>query len=384
MSVTLTTVLLSAALSQATGRPSGPTPVRASLEQPAAFVNLGAPSGADQFERGIGTATFDVVDQVAGDAAPWGDTGTVSAEVRTAGGTWGIELTQVGFPQGAEGLAPGFPVQGGVVRDVALHGGAPRGYAAFPRTRAAAAVWGLGTVRLNGRVVAERVPVYAAALVEGFHADDDTHRVLPGGRALDAELHVVALAVPLQVDPRGFVELSFDEVRIEAAGTPVRAVARVDSTVAPAQPGGAAIAATTAVPLAATAAQTGVGGSGTPGSDTGSAATGASSTAAAQQATGLVRTPDPLTTRTGTALIATPPPANATPGVPLPTTPAALSAAPATALPTTTTPTALPGNTPATALPTTPAPTSPFTTTPGTATPPGTTAPTGPVTPVTP
>jgi len=151
------------------------------------------------------------------------DTGQVEARLRVGVDEYVIRMTQVGAAQ---------PVHGGVVTRAAVHGASGLGYSFMTPSRAAAAVWGVGEVSLNGKVISRTAEIYAEALVQGAHADDETHRILRDARAGDAEVNVIATGLPTDVVPLGYVELDFEDVQISIDGEPVQSLASVPNEAA--------------------------------------------------------------------------------------------------------------------------------------------------------
>jgi hypothetical protein len=208
----------------------------------AGFFAQGAVPFPNFYERGLGSAELTVVDRTAAPGASYGDTARLDARFRLGGVEYQVELTEAGFPpQQAGGAAverqlprPWHSVEGGVILDRDLNGNSGLGWPATTRVHAAAAVWGVGRVSLNGRLITDSAVIHVAALSHGAQADDDTHLTLPQAREGDAELHVLAWNVPTSVEPRGFIQFSFDDVEISLADLPVGAVASVPNV----NPGG--------------------------------------------------------------------------------------------------------------------------------------------------
>jgi hypothetical protein len=121
-----------------------------------------------------------------------------------------------------------------VILDRDLNGNSGLGWPATTRVHAAAAVWGVGRVLLNGQLITDTAVIHVAALSHGAQADDETHLALPQAREGDTELHVLVWNVPQSAEPRGFIQFSFDDVEISLADLPVRAVAAVPNV----NPGG--------------------------------------------------------------------------------------------------------------------------------------------------
>jgi hypothetical protein len=244
------------------------------------FFTQGTIPFTDLFERGTGSAELSVTDRIADPRATYGDAGSLVATFDIAGDTYRVELDQAGFPP-AQALAarpvvgslPGAPAQpigGGVVLGQDMHGGALLGSSNTSRVHAAAAVWGIGRVWRNGQLLTDSALIHAAALERGAHADDETFRTLPVARPGDTELTVLALNLPREAEPRGFIQFDFDNVAITVNGRDVPVVAAVPTAgnptgVAPPTtpvPGGASLG---AVPNSTLSQQQGVGGSGTAG-----------------------------------------------------------------------------------------------------------------------
>jgi hypothetical protein len=187
------------------------------------------------WERSTGSASLSVEDRVLDPSASYGDKGRVEARFRLGTSEYQIELTQPGFPPaqiaGAAAAGPlprpGHPIGGGVLVDLDVYGNSGLGWMATTRVHAAAAVWGVGRVSINGRLVTDTAIVHAAALSHGAQADDDTHVTLPQARTGDSELQVLVWNLPLNVEPRGFVQLSFDDVEIDFDGAVLKSVAQV-------------------------------------------------------------------------------------------------------------------------------------------------------------
>ncbi|WNG59393.1 hypothetical protein F0U59_35265 [Archangium gephyra] len=244
------------------------------------FFTQGTIPFTDLFERGTGWAELSVQDRIEDYRATYGDAGSLVATFDIGGDSYRVELDQVGFPP-AQALAtppvmgplpgaPAQPIAGGVVFNQDMHGGAVLGFANTSRVHAAAAVWGIGRVWRNGELLTDAALIHAAALDQGSHADDDTFRTLPVARPGDTELTVLAWNLPLQAEPRGFIQFDFDNVAITVNGRDVPAVAVVPTAgnlagVAPPSspvPGGVSLG---AVPNM----QQGVGGSGVAGTQPG-------------------------------------------------------------------------------------------------------------------
>lgn len=218
-----------AALGGAVVQGAAPIRVEARQTSPVGFVTTGPIPFTDAYTRVEGTVSLEVEDRVA--TATRGDRGRLTAAFAVDGARYELTLDEVGLPPSWI-RAIGHPIEGGVVIDRTVNGGAPIGFAATTPARAAAVLWGVGEVRKNGELVSDRALVIAQVLRAGTHADDDTHRLLPEARALDGEIEVLALGLPVEVDPRGFLQIGFDEVRITVEGDPLpleEAIATVPS-----------------------------------------------------------------------------------------------------------------------------------------------------------
>ncbi|MDC0715020.1 elastin [Stigmatella sp. ncwal1] len=187
------------------------------------------------WERGIGSASLTAEDRVADPGALYGDKAHLEARFRLGTAEYQIELTQPGFPPAqVSGAAlagplprPGHPMGGGVLVDQDVYGNSGIGWMATTRVHAAAAVWGVGRVSINGRLLTDSAIIHAAALSHGAQADDDTHVTLPQARTGDSELQILVWNLPLNVEPRGFLQISFDDVEIDFDGTMLKSVAQV-------------------------------------------------------------------------------------------------------------------------------------------------------------
>jgi hypothetical protein len=161
----------------------------------------------------------EVEDLVRAPFAASGDEARLEVELRRSGDTYLIELITTGFPPGAE--VP-FPAPAGGVRlNTLVFGRTGVGWPAMTLTRAALTLWGRARVSRNGEVVAHNARLFAAALVDGIHADDGTFRMLPEARPEDLELWVQIDELPPEADPRGFMAIGFDDVDIQVGGIPV-------------------------------------------------------------------------------------------------------------------------------------------------------------------
>jgi hypothetical protein len=207
---------------------------------PVGFFAQGTTPYPNQFERGYGSASLNAEDRVPALGALYGDKARLEAEFRLGETRYRVELTEPGFPPvqapGATAgslaaLRPGFPVGGGVILDRDLNGGSGFGWTATTQVHAAVAVWGVGSVWRNGQLITDRAVIQAAALSHGSQADDETHSTLPAARAGDTELHVLVWNLPRNAEPRGFLQLSFDDVEINLAGQNVPSVAALPNVV---------------------------------------------------------------------------------------------------------------------------------------------------------
>lgn len=200
------------------------------------YFTQGPTPFSDLFERGAGSVQFSARERIADPRATYGDAGRLEATFTLGATTYRVELDQPGFPPAPAGAAqgsgplpppPAQPISGGVVVNQELHGGAALGSPTMSRVHAAAALWGVGRLWRNGQLITDKAIVHAAALSHGAHADDDTFRVLPVGREGDTELSVLVWNLPLQLEPRGFIQFDFDDVAIAVNGLEVRALAAV-------------------------------------------------------------------------------------------------------------------------------------------------------------
>lgn len=333
-----------------------------------AFFMTGADPVADEWQSAIGHVSLSAEDRVQLPGATWGDQGTLHAEIRYGGDTWTLDLTQPGFPADASGRASPvrgwvrFPISGGVLTDANLQGYTGLGLLRGPLVHAAAAIWGEGTVRLNGQLVTDHALVEADALSAGDHADDQSFRTLTTARDGDAEIVIFATNLPVDRVPRGFVLVGFDDVRISVGGQVVASQITIPSS---GTQGPAEVAGSTG-PVYAPSPILGVGGSGGAGTATNPqtvtppgaiGGTGFSSSGIPASppvanngatTTALPATPAPLTSTPATPLIPMPSPANATPATALPATPPVTAPAGTGTTGTVTTPatgTATPGTT---------------------------------------
>lgn len=199
---------------------------RASSTSPSAFVANGPDPTVDAFVDAVGDVTVDVRDRVNAPVATYGDRGTFEADLRVGVDTFRITLETVGAPpavdaQGnarAEGLPFAVPLAGGVRLNAIALGYSGIGPRSAP-ARAAFVVFGHARVELNGRPIADRAPAQIIALATGVHADDGTHRRLPGARRGDTELIVFVPRVdPSQWAP-GYLYAVFEDVAVEVGGT---------------------------------------------------------------------------------------------------------------------------------------------------------------------
>ncbi|WP_244238297.1 hypothetical protein [Corallococcus terminator] len=210
----------------------------ARTEQPGGYFIQGPLPFSDLTERGTGQMSLSVEDRVGLANATFGDKAQLSANLRIGGADYRVELTQTGFPpaqamaRAPEGPLPRPPphlIEGGVLMGTPLYGDSGLGWRATTRAHAAMAVWGIGSVWRNGTLLTDSALVHAAALDAGTFADDDTKRILREARPGDAELVVLVWNLPVQQEPRGFLQFVFDEVAINVEGVPVPSVAVVPS-----------------------------------------------------------------------------------------------------------------------------------------------------------
>jgi hypothetical protein len=208
----------------------------------AGFFAQGAVPYPNLYERGTGTVDLTVEDRTGVPGATYGDTARLDARFRLGVLEYQVELTQTGFPPPQAGGAaaarplprPGHMVEGGVILDRDLNGNSGLGWMATTRVHAAAAVWGVGRVLVNGELITDSAVIYVSALSHGAQADDETHLTLPQARQGDTELHVLVWNLPASAEPRGFIQFSFDDVEIELDDVTVKAVAAVPNV----NPGG--------------------------------------------------------------------------------------------------------------------------------------------------
>ncbi|NTX36236.1 hypothetical protein HUA74_14005 [Myxococcus sp. CA051A] len=211
----------------------------ARTEQPDAFFIQGPLPFTDLAESGRGSADLTVEDRVDAPEATYGDKASFFASFRLGATDYRVELSQAGFPP-AQALAqapsrplpppPPHTVAGGVLLNVPLYGNSGLGWSAMTRTHAAVAVWGVGSVWRNGRLLTDTAFVHVGALDAGAFADDDTHRMLRQARVGDAELVVLVWNLPPEAEPRGFLQFIFEDVAIQVDGVSVRSVAVVENT----------------------------------------------------------------------------------------------------------------------------------------------------------
>ncbi|MCP3163658.1 hypothetical protein [Myxococcus qinghaiensis] len=236
----LTTFLLSGLLAAG---PGGFTfegrQASARTEQPDAFFIQGPLPFTDLAESGRGSANLTVEDRVDLPGATYGDKAAFSALFQLGATDYRVELSQAGFPPSqALGQAPSRPlpqppphtVGGGVLLNVPLYGNSGLGWSAMTRTHAAVAVWGVGSVWRNGRLLTDTAFVHVGALDAGAFADDDTHRMLRQARVGDTELVVLVWNLPPEAEPRGFLQFIFEDVAINVDGVSVRSVEVVENT----------------------------------------------------------------------------------------------------------------------------------------------------------
>jgi hypothetical protein len=242
MAGTLTSILLSGVLAAAPGGDGFTFEGReasARTEQPDGYFFQGTLPFGDLTERGTGQASLSVQDRVGIANATFGDKATLTASLRIGGSDYRVELTQTGFPPAqAMARAPSGPlppapphlIEGGVLMGTPLYGETGIGWRATTRAHAAMAVWGIGSVWRDGKLLTDSALVHAAALDAGTYADDDTKRLLREARPGDAELVVVAWNLPVQAEPRGFIQFLYDNVAIEVDGSRVPSVAVVPTS----------------------------------------------------------------------------------------------------------------------------------------------------------
>jgi hypothetical protein len=326
-------------LAQVGGVSFSGTKVSASDKNGSAFVMTGVDPTADEWRPTLGHVSLSVDDRVEMPNATFGDQGTLHAEVRDADGdSWTVDLDRPGFPvRAGQPASPvrgwlRFPMAGGVLTDTDLQGFTGVGLLRGPQVHAAAAVWGEGTVRLNGQVVTEHALVEADALTAAAHSDDGTFRTLREARPGDAEVVVYVANLPVQSAPRGFLLFGFEDVDVSVGGSAVASQLTVpNSGQSPTE-----ITAPTG-PVNAASPVLGVGGSGSAGTSS-----SAGNTAAANgtfSSPGIPASPTVANNgQTTTPLVPTPTPSNAGAATPLPQTPAPANSAPATPLPTSPTP----------------------------------------------
>ncbi|WP_255654005.1 hypothetical protein [Corallococcus sp. EGB] len=238
----ITSILLSGVLAAAPGG-NGFTfegrEASARTEQPDGYFFQGTLPFGDLTERGTGQATFSVEDRVGIPNATFGDKAQLSASLRIGGTEYRVELTQAGFPPvqamprvPAGPLPPPPPhlIEGGVLMGTPIYGETGIGWRATTRAHAAMAVWGIGSVWRNGTLLTDSALIHAAALDAGTYSDDDTKRLMREARLGDTELVVVVWNLPLQAEPRGFIQFLFDNVAIDVEGTRVPSLAVVPTT----------------------------------------------------------------------------------------------------------------------------------------------------------
>jgi hypothetical protein len=258
------------------------------------FFTQGTLPFTDLFERGTGSVELSVRDRIADPRATYGDSGSLVATFVIAGESYRVELDRAGFPPAqaltgtVTGTLPPPPAQaigGGVLLNQDLHGTSGLGFSNMTQVHAVASVWGVGRVWRNGALLSDTALIYASALSHGAHADDDTFRVLPVARPGDTEVEVLVWNLPPGSEPRGFIQLGFDDVAITVDGAAVPSVAAVPaaglfSGVAPPStpvPGGSSLGAVPNTPVQQQQQQQqqGVGGSGLAGTgQTGTGQTG--------------------------------------------------------------------------------------------------------------
>ncbi|WP_257456224.1 hypothetical protein [Archangium lipolyticum] len=254
------------------------------------FFTQGNVPFTDLFERGTGSVELTVRDRIGDPRATYGDSGSLVATFVIAGESYRVELDRAGFPPaqalsgtvtGALPPPPAQPIGGGVVLNQSLHGMSGLGFSTTTQVHAVAAVWGVGRVWRNGALLSDTALIYASALSHGAHADDDTFRVLPVARQGDTEVEVLVWNLPPASEPRGFIQLGFDDVAITVDGASVPSVAAMPAAglfagVPPPStpvPGGSSPASVPTTSSQQQQQQQGVGGSGLAG--TGQTGTGA-------------------------------------------------------------------------------------------------------------
>ncbi|QRN94302.1 elastin [Archangium violaceum] len=198
------------------------------------FFTQGTVPFTDLFERGTGSVELSVRDRIGDPRATYGDSGSLVATFVIAGETYRVEMDRAGFPPAqalsgtVTGTLPPPPAQaigGGVLLNQDVHGMSGLGFPSTTQVHAVAAVWGVGRVWRNGALLSDTALIYASALSHGAHADDDTFRVLPVARQGDTEVEVLVWNLPPTSEPRGFIQLGFDDVAITVDGASVPSVA---------------------------------------------------------------------------------------------------------------------------------------------------------------
>lgn len=224
----LFSVLLAESLAGEAGRPRHAS---GREQRTAGFLTRGPAPYTDYYEDGFGRVSIEVIDRVSEEAATEGDEARVNAHFSIRGASYEVALDRAGFPAelAKSALIPSFPIEGGVLLDRDIDGNTGIGSYRAPRVRAAIAIWGIGRVSKDGRLLTSSALIQVTALSRGAHADDQTHRLLPEARSEDAEIHVLAENLPRDVEPAGFLQFGFDDVSIEVDGLPVPARAYVDS-----------------------------------------------------------------------------------------------------------------------------------------------------------
>jgi hypothetical protein len=220
MGVSLAALLVSLTLGQA------PVEASARTTSAEAFVSRGPAVGSDLHEGAFGHAELTVQEREGRRGRTRGDAATLRATVRLGVDEFTVRLDRPGIPPGMSGPLP-FPLWGGVALEVPVLGRSGIGWRGGPASHAAIAVVGLGSVAHNGRLIAEGIWVTAFALRDGYHADDDTHRVLPQSRQGDAELLVWAQGLPEDRFPGGVLFLGFEDLELSVAGAMVSSIERV-------------------------------------------------------------------------------------------------------------------------------------------------------------
>lgn len=183
-----------------------------------AFYGGGVDPSANTWERGSGSASLSVVDRA-----------TAHFSMRFVLGIieYRVELDEPGFPPSiSRPLRPDHPVGGGVMLDTEVFGSTGLGRR-VTQAHAAIALWGLGRLYRENRLLTNQAVVEVMALSAGFHSDDDTFSVLNQARPGDTELLVLLTELPAAADTRGFLSFGFDDVNITLGGEEVPKVASI-------------------------------------------------------------------------------------------------------------------------------------------------------------